>query len=270
ATASVAELQRRWQQVLGPPSSPSRHQVSADAISARAAECFPGRPVAWSGARQHSPDIMIAASSPGDVERGNFLLVLGEIHIATNPLEGRLWAEQHPDPARLIAAEHADRGPQRIVLIQAKDNPNVTSRLSPPSAVLGPGQLYWSAAITDSLDPPESDPVLPGAAMTVTRRGDDLVVQVGPSGTELDFLEVITDAIIEVVVDAFQPVAPAAHRPRITIDKLVLSREQWVFQVADSGWAFAKDEQKRYYLARRWRQDHPLPARSFFPVTVEL
>ena len=44
AAASVAELQRRWQQVLGPPSSARRHQVSADAISARAAECFPGAP----------------------------------------------------------------------------------------------------------------------------------------------------------------------------------------------------------------------------------
>src|SRR5579871_802978 len=141
APASVAELQRRWQHVLGPVSSPGRHQVSAAAIAARAAECFPGRPVCWSGARQHSPDIMIAASSPRDVERGNFLLVLGEIHLASNTLEGRFLAEQHPDPARLIAAERADRGSQRIVAIQAKDHPNVNSRTSPPSAILGPGQL---------------------------------------------------------------------------------------------------------------------------------
>src|SRR5580693_4913804 len=192
---SVAELQRRWAQVLGPPQSPSRHQVSADAISARAAECFPGRPVAWSGARQHSPDIMIAAASPGDVERGNFLLVLGELHITLNTLSGRLWAEQHADPATLIAAEQADRGPRRIVAIPAKDHPNVTSRTNPPSAILGPGQLYWSSAITDSLDPNESSVVIPAAAMTVARRGDDLVVQVMPSGTELDFFEVIADTM---------------------------------------------------------------------------
>ena len=235
AAASVAELQRRWQQVLGPPSSPGRHQVSADAISARVAECFPAHPVAWGGARQHSPDIMIAAASPGEVERGNFLLVLGELHLASNTLSGRLWAEQHPDPARLIAADRADRGPQRIVAILAKDHPNVTSRTNPPSAILGPGQLYWSAATTDSLDLSETDIVLSAAGMTVVRRGEDLVVQVMPSGTELDFFEVIGDAIIDIVSDAFQPVAPVAHRPRITIDKLVLSREQWTFQVADSG-----------------------------------
>jgi hypothetical protein len=267
---SVAELQRRWAQVLGPPQSPRRHQVSADAIAARAAECFPPRPVAWSGARQHSPDIMIAAASPGEVERGNFLLVLGEIHLATNTLDGRLWVEQHPDPARLIAAEQADRGPRRIVPIRAKDHPDMNSRLSPPSAVLGPGQLYWSSAINDSFDPPESDTVLPGAAMTVTRRGEDLVVQLTPSGTELDFFEVIGDEMAGVVVNAFQPVAPAAHRPRITIDRFVLSREQWVFQVADSGWAFAKDELERYYLARRWRREHQLPERVFYRVPVEL
>ena len=109
-----------------------------------------------------------------------------------------------------------------------------------------------------------------GAAMTVARRGGDLVVQVMPSGAELDFFEVIADAMIEVVVNAFQPAAPAAHRPRITIDRFVLSREQWVFQVADSAWAFAKDEQDRYYQARRWRADHQLPERVFYRVPVEL
>jgi hypothetical protein len=146
----------------------------------------------------------------------------------------------------------------------------VTSRTSPPSALIGPGQLHWSADITDSFDPPESDTVLPGAAMTVTRRGQDLVVQVMPSGTELDFFEVIGDEMAGVVVNAFQPVAPAAHRPRITIDRFVLSREQWTFQVTDSSWAFAKDEQERYRLARRWRQDHGLPERVFYRVPVEL
>jgi hypothetical protein len=270
AAASLAELQRRWAQVLGPPQSASRHQVSADAIAARAAECFPARPVAWSGARQHSPDIMIAAACPAEVERGHFLLVLGEIHLASNTLDGRLWVEQHPDPARLVAAEQADRGPERIVFIPAKDHSNVTSRTSPPSAVLGPGQLYWSLAITDSLNPPESDTVMPGAAMTVARRGEDLVVRVAPSGPELDFFEVIGDIMVEVVIDGFQPVARSVHRPRITIDRFVLSREQWVFRVADSGWAFARDEQERYRLARCWRRDHQLPERVFYRVPVEL
>jgi hypothetical protein len=269
AAAGVAELQRRWQEVLGPPQSASRHQVSADMIAARAAELFPGHPVAWSGARQHSPDIMIAAASPGDVQRGNFLLVLGELHVATNTLHGRCLVEQHPDPARLVAAEQADHGGRRIAPIIAKDHPAVTSRTNPPAALLVPDQVYWSSAVTDSLDPPEPATVMPIAAMTVTRRGDDLVVNLMPSGAELDFFEVIGEMMGEVVTNAFQPAARAGHQPRITIDRLVLSREQWVFQVADSGWAFVNDEQERYYLARRWRQEHHLPERVFFRVPVE-
>ncbi|HEY2505086.1 MAG TPA: hypothetical protein VGI58_01100, partial [Streptosporangiaceae bacterium] len=267
--ASAAELQRRWQKVLGPPQSASRHQVSAAAISARAAECFPGSPVVWSHARQHSPDIMIAAASPGDVQRGNFLLVLGEIHVANNTLDGRCFLEQHPDPARLIAAHQADHGSRRIVSIGAKGFAGATSRTSPPSAMLWPGQVYWSSDVIDSVYPPEPATVMPISAMTVARRGDDLVVHVMPSGNELSFFEVIGDIMTGVATTAFQPVAPAAHRPRITIDKLVLSREQWTFQVADSGWASVKDEKERYYLARRWRRQHHLPERVFIRVPVE-
>ncbi|HEV3287385.1 MAG TPA: lantibiotic dehydratase, partial [Streptosporangiaceae bacterium] len=149
AAASIAELQRRWQQVLGPPQSASRHHVSADAIAAKVAECFPARPVTWSAARQHSPDIMIAAASAADVERGDFLLILGELHLATNTLDSRLWVEQHPDRARLVAAEQADLGPRRIAPIIARDHPTVTSRTSPPTALPIPGQLFWSASVAD-------------------------------------------------------------------------------------------------------------------------
>ena len=269
AEPSVDELQRRWGELLGPLSSGSRHQVSMDAIAAKAAGLFPGRRVAWSGARQHSPDLMIAAASPAELERGNFLLVLGELHLANNTLDGRCFVEQHPDPASLIAAEQADHGARRIVSIPAKDFPSVTSRTSPPSALMGPGQVYWSSAPAGSLDPPEPATVMPAAAMTVARRGGDLVVHVMPSGTELDFFEVIGDLMGGVVTNAFHPLPAAAHRPRITIDRLVLSREQWVFQVADSGWAFAKDEQERYQLARRWRREKGLPEQVFFRVPVE-
>jgi hypothetical protein len=267
--ASVAELQRRWQEVLGVPPSTRRHQVSVDAISAKAAGSFPWQPVAWSNARQHSPDVMIAAASPGEVQRGNFLLVLGELHLANNTLEGRCFVEQHPDPARLIAGEQADHGTRRIVAIPAKDFPYVTSRASPPSAMLGPNQAYWSSAAIDSLDPPDPAAVMPGAAMTVIRRGGELAVRLMSSGAELDFFEVIGDLMSGVVANAFQPVAPAAHRPRITIDRFVLCREQWIFQVADSGWAFVKDERARYRLARIWRQEHQLPERVFFRVPAE-
>ena len=257
AAASVAELQRRWQQVLGPPSSAQQAPGQRGRDRRQGRRVLPRAP----GHLERRPAALTGHHDRGGLTRARWSAATSCWSSAKctwplTPWTSGCFAEQHPDPARLIAAEQADRGPRRIVAIPAKDHPNVTSRTSPPSAILGPGQLYWSAAITDSLDPPESDIVMPGAAMTVTRRGEDLVVQVAPSGAELDFFEVIGDEMVEVVLDAFQPAAPAAHRPRITIDQFVLSREQWRFQVADSAWAFAKDEQERFYLARRWRQEH--------------
>src|SRR5262249_4572086 len=125
--ARVAEFQRRWQEVLDVPAYATRHEVRADEIAAGVAEAFPGQPAAWSSARQHSPDIMIAAASPDAVQRGDFLLVLGELHLAHNTLENRCFVEQYPDPARLIAAESADHGARRISIIPAKNSPLVTS-----------------------------------------------------------------------------------------------------------------------------------------------
>jgi hypothetical protein len=269
AVPSVAELQRRWRAILDAPPSARRHQVSAEAIAGRVAELFPRWPVAWSCATQHSPDIMIAAASPDAVRHGDFLLVLGELHLANNTLESRSFVEQHPDPARLIAAEKADHGTRRIVAIPSKDSPLVLSRTSPPSALLSADQAYWSSSLVDSIDPPETAAIMAATEMLVTRRGDDLVVRCMSSGRELDFFEVIGDLMSGVVANAFQPAELTAHHPRITIDRLVLTREQWTIEVTDSEWAFIKDEQRRYYEARRWRARYGLPERIFFRVPVE-
>lgn len=219
--ASAAELQKRWQAVLEVPLSARRHHVRADAIAARVAEAFPWQPVTWSRARQHSPGIMIAAASADAVRRGDFLLILGGLQLATDTLDRRSFAE------------------------------------------------HWAFASVDSVDPPENATIMAGADMFVARRGDDLVVRCMSSGVELDFFEVIGKLMSGAVVNAFQPLAPAAHRPRVTIDRLVLSREQWTIGVKDSEWAFVKDEKRRYYEARRWRAKYGLPERVFFRVPVE-
>ena len=194
---------------------------------------------------------------------------LGELHLANNTLEGRFFLEQHPDPGRLIAAERADHGTRRVVLIPPKDSPLVTSRTSPPSALLS-ADTYWSSALIDSVDPPQDATIMAGAELVVIRRDGDLAVRSLSSGRELDFFEVIGDLMSGVVASAFQPAAPTEHHPRVTIDRLVLSREQWVIEVAESGWAFVMDEGKRFYRARRWREKYGLPERVFYRVPVEL
>jgi hypothetical protein len=266
---ALADFQQRWQALLQiPGGGVTRHSIPSAGIAERAAQLFPARPMAWSCAVQHSPDVMIAASSADDVARGDFLLVLNELHMAANTLESRCFVEQHPDPARLLHAAMADHGGRRMIAIPAKGSPFVTSRLNPPTALLSPDYVYWTAG-DDAVVPPESSTVLPAAGLVVGRGDGGLVVRSASSGAEFDFIECIGDIMTGVVASAFRPIAPGPHRPRVTIDRLVLAREAWTFPIADAAWAFTKDEASRYALARQWRTDRRLPERIFYTVPVE-
>jgi Lantibiotic dehydratase, N terminus len=276
----LEEFQERWENVLQLPRDHAardhaardhaarRHRVHAADIAGAAAELFPARPAAWSLARQHSPDVMIAAASAEAVCQGEFLVVLGELHLAANTLESRCFVEQHPDQARMLEAASADHGGRRVVAIPPKDSPFVTSRLNPPTALASPRYTYWSSG-NDAIVPPEPAQTLPAASLLVTRNGGDLVVRCASSGTEFPFFEFIGDVMTGIVASAFRPIAPRSHQPRISIDRFVLSREAWTFAVGDVPWAFVKDEARRYALARRWRAEHRLPERVFYKVPVE-
>lgn len=264
--ASVQEFQRRWQRVLRVPEGVRRHRLGSEEIAARIAEEFPAGPVAWSAAVQHSPDVMIAADDAAAVERGDFLLVLGELHLTINTLESRLFVEQHDDPGRLLDASRADHGDRRVYAVPDKRSPFVTSRVSPPSALLSPDYTYWTSGVAASHTPGTT---LPTGALFVHREGDRLVVRSRTDGREFDLFEMIGEVMSSLVANAFRPFGDAAHRPRVTIDRFVLSRESWSFEAADTAWAFVRDERERFAAARHWRSEHGLPERAFTKVPVE-
>jgi hypothetical protein len=265
--AVVAEFQRQWSEILAVPAGSRRHAVSSAVIASRVAGSFPARQVAWSAAIQHSPDIMIAATGPDAVARGDFLLVLGEVHLAVNTLESRVFVEQHEDRDRLLAAAETDHGDRRVYLLPRKDSPFVTSRALPPSALLSQRYTYLSPDSESAVTP---GPVLPLADLLVERRGDALVVISRTTGKELDFMEVIGEVLSGAVVNAFRPMGEAVHRPRITLDRLVLCRESWCFPASKTSWAFHRDERVRFALARHWRARHGIPELVFFTVPAEV
>ena len=111
---------------------------------------------------------------------------------------------------------------------------------------------------------------LSAADLLVCRCGDDLVVRSRTTTTQLDFLETIGELLSATVINAFSPLALGAHRPRVTIDRLVLARECWMYPVQQLQWVFRKDEQDRYAQARAWRSRHGLPERSFVKMPTEI
>jgi hypothetical protein len=266
--AAIGEFQQRWRQVLNRPDDARRITVDSAAIAAAIGDQFGGASVPWRAAMHHSPDVMIAAAGPDAVARGDFLLVLGELHLALNSLDNRFFVQHHDDPGRLLSAIEADFAGRRIYAALPKSSPFVSSRVWPPVALLSPEYTYWSwSGEPSSVDPP--GPVIAGGDLTVGCRDGVLRATAGATGVAYDLMEVLGEILSTAVVNAFRPFAASPHNPRVTIDRLVVSRESWTFPAADTAWAFVKDEAARYAAARAWRTRHGMPERVFAVLPVE-
>jgi hypothetical protein len=259
------ELRRQWTAILTPPAGVRQHHVAVEDIRAEAIRRFTCAGPGWSAAVQHSPDLMIAAASAEAIRAGDYLAVLSELHVSTNTLQSRVFVEQAPDPSALAHAEAADHGGRRVILLPSRSSTGVNSRTH-PTALHSPSFTYWTDA-PDVADEP--GPVLPAGALTVVERDGDLVVESSVDGREFDLLEMLGEPLGRAAMNGFKIMDAGAHGPRMTIGKLVVSRESWQFEADALDWAATKDAAERYRGARRWRRREGLPERCFYLAPLE-
>ena len=267
--SAVDDFQARWQQVLGPAdeSDANRRQFTVEELRNRVSDQFPAGPPLWASAVHHSPDIMLAAASPEAVCAGDYMVVLGELHLCFNSLEARVFVEQHPDPERLRSADASDHAGRRIYQIADKDAQGVTSRSAPPSAMLADDTVCWTFR-DPSIEAPGR--LMPLAALQVHEDGGRLVVRDRSGSFECPLLEAVGGLLSPISVNSFKPFAPMRHRPRITVDNLVVARESWRFPAAElTMWAAVKSEQERFLAVRKWRLAQDLPERGFYRTPLE-
>lgn len=263
---AVDEFQRRWSAVLQLPQDAREVNLDSAELADRVAEFFPPRPVPWITGIHHSPDFMLAAADEAAVARGDYLFVLGELHLSFNTMESRVFVQQHDDPPTMLAAAEADLGDRRIYGIPSREVPGVSSRVSPPSALLSPAYTYWTMH-PESVLPP--GPIMPAADLEVLREGDRLVARSRTGSFRAPLSKMFGEPLAAAAVNAFKPVSRGAHSPRISVDRLVIARESWSFPAAGVAWAAMKSEADRFLAARRWRIEHGLPERAFYKVPVE-
>jgi hypothetical protein len=77
-----------------------------------------------------------------------------------------------------------------------------------------------------------------------------------------DVLDVLGELLALRLAHTFDIAPPAPHTPRVTIDRLVVSREAWRLP-ADVVFASGRDEAARFREARRWRRAHGMPRLVF-------
>ncbi|MBB5857465.1 lantibiotic dehydratase [Amycolatopsis umgeniensis] len=250
-----AELRERWARILDVPEGARRVRLSSVDIADRVREEFAETGPSWPQARYVSPDVMVVADDAAEVARGNFELVLGELHVAMNTASTSLWVMQHPDAGRLLAETSTDFPGPRLLPMLPKEQPprwSARSRIS-----LDRPEDYYVALVDHTVDPERERTVL-SADVLVEERGDGLVA-VLPDGAEFDVLDVFSNAMTNRVMDRFALRPVADHSPRVTVDRLVVARESWSIPVGDLGFVSEKSEARRFVSGRRWRDSLGLP-----------
>ncbi|MFE9426953.1 lantibiotic dehydratase [Kitasatospora sp. NPDC006697] len=269
AVAEAAALQKefwhRWSAVLRLPEQRGNIALASADIAEAVRSAFDERSAGWSAARYLSPDVMLAAEGPQAVERGEFQLVIGELHVAINTLGASLFVHQHPDPAALFAQTDRDHPRPRLMPLLPKEH---RARLSARvrHALVRPED--YQLALLDHGADPLRERTVPSAEAVVERQDGRLVVRL-PDGAVFGVLEVFAHVLTTLVIDLCRLLPEADHTPRITVDRLVLARETWRFTGAGLDCAQEKNEARRFVRIRRWQLASGLPRFVFVTTPTE-
>ncbi|MEU2874883.1 lantibiotic dehydratase [Streptomyces sp. NPDC007070] len=261
---AVAEFQAHWRDILGTPDGRRAAYRSQD-LRPSVARHFAADGPGWPGARYQAPDVMIAAESPEAVACGDYQLVMGELHIGLNTLRNLLFVQQHPAPDELRQATNLDIPESRVQPVLPKQWLYATRTMITLTGeqdhrlLLGP-EASW---LTDHPG------ALNGAEIRMGLR-DGVVVGRGPEGrVELDAVELLAEALSFKLASRFQLMGRDRHTPRVTIDRLVVSRESWRFRADELPFAHEADEGERFVAARAWAQSLGIPRFVFVKAAHE-
>ncbi|NHO81887.1 thioesterase domain-containing protein [Micromonospora sp. CMU55-4] len=264
--AVAAEFAARWSGLFGLDTLPAGStdvRLRAADLADRIDAVFPGTGPEWSNAAIHSPDLQICATDADALRRGDYTVVLGELHAAWSSFDCAVFTPSHPDVERLRDALAADLGQRRVRLLFPADWPRRTSRTA--ESLTGPTDRHLAF-----LDAPGADParVLPTVDLVVDDIDGELVATAS-DGQRWPLTEIFAEPFSAHAVDGFKLVAAAPYTPRITVDRLVLARQTWRTTVGDSGLAVPNGERERFLAVRDWRRRLGLPEQVYVKFGTE-
>ncbi|WP_233514777.1 lantibiotic dehydratase [Micromonospora sp. LHW51205] len=268
AAAVTAEFLARWSTVLGLADADTdarELRFDAAALTERVAAAFPADAPGWAAARIHSPDVHVCAPDEAALLRGDFTVVLGELHVALAAFDTHFFAYGHPDPQRLRDGMRADLPGGRVRLLPPVDWPRHTARIA--EWLHGPADAQLGFVDAPGADP---DRLVPITTLTVRPDDDGTLSAHADDGRRWPLLEVFAPLFDYQVFDTWKLAGNAGRTPRVTVDDLVLVRETWRTTVGETGLHTVKGERERYLAVRRWRLALGLPERIFVRVDTEL
>jgi hypothetical protein len=264
---AARELRRRWTEVLAVDEAQVLVTRTVADLRAAVEVAFGATGAAWSDARWHSPDLMIASPSLADLQQGRFQVVLGELHPCCNTLNALLFLDTAPDQGQVRS--WIDTGSESTIQpVYPYDFGHVNSRTSPPNAQLSASSRYIGLGMEASYLPGDAS-VVPVAGLRVHLHADELRVR-SPDGTfDEPLTAVLGDYLSTAACQEFGLLEPQAHQPRVVIDNVVVSRETWRFAFEELPPA-KTDLPDLFTWAQELRREHDIPRYVFVRVAGEV
>lgn len=221
------ELIRRWSSVLRLDAEARVATFRAAELASAVAETFASASPSWYAGRHHSPDIMIAASDLAAIERGDYLFVLGEVHVGMVTCDSGTLNRFAPAPEAIVTPAGAalDDGLARYVPLYHRGM-GVTCRYYPSPETFSDRYYYLSFGARDSERRTPVGCRIDLDSLTVTEEPTGLQVRF-PDGTQQPILLVAGELLSLLSESTFAIVPSWAHTPRVVVDKLVIARETW-------------------------------------------
>jgi len=260
-------LEQKWAEILAVPGNQRSVEYSSEDLRERVAAAFTVPSSQRRLACYHSPDIMIAASSQEAIRRGEYQVVLGELHVFWNTLAWWLFVGQQETPGVIERSFDVDL-PEPVVtwLVPKGHWASTSGRLAPAHIA----SKDYRVEVRPGAANREIGHVIPAGALFVERQGNELIVRKHGDPVRFTLAEVYREVFSHRISQAFTVMSPQPYRPRISIDGLIISREAWRFAAAELEFAFVKDEGERFVAAKRWTMKHSIPRFAFVVSPVEV
>jgi len=259
------DLAARWLRVLDPDLDASRVTRTAASLTEDVRREFGGPAPGYAAGRHHSPDIMIAAAGPAQIEAGDYEFVLGELHIGVVTADSRTFTDFAPVPDR--AGRYAELalvpGQPRFLPLHVRGTADLISGWNyPPPDSFAPAYTYLSFG--ERVGERDVPGVRVAAGEIVVTPDSGRLRARLPDGTRHPLLHVLGEFVSYSVASRFRMLPARAHTPRVTVDRLVVTRESWRIPAAEFGHLATMTEPAAFASLLRLAAAHGLPRHVFW------
>src|SRR5215213_9655599 len=265
--ATKVAFQERWASVLSLSidSDESRVSYTSEELRSRVREQFAAPCAGWRLGRYQCPDVMIAAENGAAIARGDYQFVAGELHLGGNTLAAATFTYHHPAPGELFEAYESDLPEPCVIPISPRQWPGVTAR----TALALVAQKDYRLAISYDASSSESGPVLPISAFVIEESDGRVIARTRDGLINFELVEFFGTILSLLCASHFKILERSKHTPRVTIDRLVVTRESWSFSAAELEFAHRKEEADRFAGLQRWARDNGIPRFAFVKTPLE-